>query len=58
MAEFILNYQTPQSAMEKMHSMKPEDMEKAKELVKDHPHLEFGDGCYIEIYEKMTPPKC
>ncbi len=28
-----------------------ESMDEAKSLVVDHPHLHWGDGCYIEVYE-------
>ncbi len=110
MKQFVVIYYAPQSAMEKMHSMSPEDMKKgmepwmkwaekcgehlvdmgaplgigqhidpsgitsskteasgysilqadnmaeAEELLKGHPHLGWGDGCYIEVHEKMPLP--
>jgi hypothetical protein len=28
-----------------------ENMDEAKSLVADHPHLAWAEGCYIEVYE-------
>jgi len=36
--------------------LQAEDIEKAKELLKDHPHLGWADGCEIEVYECMHLP--
>jgi hypothetical protein len=33
--------------------LQAENMEKAQEMLKDHPHLEWSDECEIEIYEAM-----
>ncbi len=30
------------------------DMEEAISLLKNHPHLTWAEGCYIEIYESAT----
>jgi hypothetical protein len=38
--------------------LKAESMAEAENLLKGHPHLEWGDGCYIEVHEKMPMPKC
>jgi hypothetical protein len=111
MAEFIVLYYAPISAIDKTKNMNPEDMKKgmeawmkwaekcgqhlvdmgaplgkgqhidasgatsgntevvgysvlhadsipkAEELLHGHPHLEWADGCYIEVHEKMPLPK-
>ena len=36
--------------------LQAEDMEGAKALVDGHPHLEWTDGCEIEVHEAMPPP--
>ena len=36
--------------------LKADDMAKVEELLDGHPHLEGGDGYYIEIHEKMSIP--
>lgn len=33
--------------------LQAENMEEAKSLLKDHPHLGWEEGCEIEIYESM-----
>ena len=33
-----------------------EDMEEAKSLLVEHPHLKWAAGCDIEIHETMIPP--
>ena len=32
------------------------DMAEAEDLLKDHPHLGWTDGCQIEIHEKLPLP--
>ena len=36
--------------------LQADNMAKAEELLKDHPHLAWADGCYIEVHEKMPLP--
>ena len=38
--------------------MQADSITKIEELLKNNPHLEWGEGCYIEIHEKMPLPKC
>jgi len=38
--------------------LQADSMAEAEELLKGHPHLGWGDGCYIEVHEKMPLPKC
>ncbi len=38
--------------------MQADNVAKVEELLKENPHLGWGDGCYIEIHEKMPLPKC
>ena len=38
--------------------MQADSVTKIEELLKDNPHLSWGEGCYIEIHEKMPLPKC
>ena len=37
--------------------LQADSMAEAKQLLKGHPHLGWGDGCYIEVHEKMPLPK-
>lgn len=36
--------------------LQAEDMQAAKALLEDHPHLEWMAGCEIEVYETMHGP--
>ena len=36
--------------------LQAEDMDAAKEMLKDHPRFGYGDGCSIEVYECMPVP--
>ncbi len=36
--------------------LQAEDMQAAKALLEDHPHLEWVAGCEIEVYETMHGP--
>ena len=36
--------------------LQAEDMEGAKALLQGHPHLEWMDGCEIEVHKSMPPP--
>jgi len=36
--------------------LQAEDMDAAKALLKDHPHLAWAAGCSIEVYEVMPMP--
>jgi hypothetical protein len=36
--------------------LQAENMENAKELLKDHPHLGWSSGCDIEIHESLPMP--
>ena len=36
--------------------LQAENMEAAKALLQGHPHLEWTEGCEIEIHESMSPP--
>ena len=38
--------------------MQADNVAKIEELLKQNPHLQWGEGCYIEIHEKMPLPKC
>lgn len=38
--------------------LKADSMDQARGLLKDHPHLGWADGCYIEVHEKMPLPNC
>ncbi len=38
--------------------LQAESMEEAKEMLKGHPHLEWVDGCGIEIHECLPLPDC
>ncbi len=37
--------------------LEAENMEAAKALLLGHPHLEWTDGCEIEVHESMAPPR-
>ena len=37
--------------------LQAEDMESAKKMLEGHPHLEWTDGCEIEVYEAMPLPQ-
>ena len=37
--------------------LQADDMDEAKGLLKGHPHLEFGKGCEIEVYETFSKPQ-
>ena len=36
--------------------LQADSIEKAEELLKGHPHLEWADDCSIEVHEKMPLP--
>ncbi len=36
--------------------LQAESMEQAVELLKGHPHLDWVDGCSIEVHESMSMP--
>jgi hypothetical protein len=36
--------------------LQAEDLEKAKEMLKEHPHLAWNAGCEIELFECMPMP--
>lgn len=36
--------------------LQADDMEKAQEMLKEHPHLSWTEGCEIEVYEAMPMP--
>ena len=36
--------------------LQAENIEGAKGLLETHPHLEWADGCEIEVHETMAPP--
>ena len=36
--------------------LQAESMEKAVEMLKGHPHLEWAGGCEIEVHEAMPSP--
>ena len=36
--------------------LQAESMEKAKSMLKDHPHLKMGIGCEIEVHEALPLP--
>ncbi|GBF24368.1 hypothetical protein MnTg01_00707 [archaeon MnTg01] len=38
--------------------LQADNMAEAEDLLKGHPHLEWADGCQIEVHEKMPLPKC
>ena len=38
--------------------MQADSVAKIEELLKNNPHLQWGEGCYIEIHEKLPLPKC
>ena len=38
--------------------MQADNVAKIEDLLKDNPHLAWGEGCYIEIHEKLPLPKC
>ena len=44
------------SAMSGYSILEAGDMNAALELVKDHPHLSWADGCEIEVHEAMPLP--
>jgi len=56
MKKFIVVYHSPRGAWEKMKDAAPENMEKAVEMLKGHPHLEWADGCEIEVHKSMPMP--
>jgi hypothetical protein len=37
--------------------LQADSIAEAEDLLKEHPHLEWADGCYIEVHEKMPLPK-
>jgi hypothetical protein len=36
--------------------LQAENIDEAKELLKGHPHLDYGEGCEIEVYESLPLP--
>lgn len=36
--------------------LQADDMAAAKALLQGHPHLEWAEGCEIEVHESMPPP--
>lgn len=36
--------------------LQAENMQAAVEMLKGHPHLEWADGCEIEVYESLPLP--
>jgi len=36
--------------------LQADSMAEAEKLLKGHPHLDWVDGCYIEVHEKMPLP--
>ena len=36
--------------------LQAEDMEGAKALLQGHPHLDWANGCEIEVHESMAVP--
>ena len=36
--------------------LQAENMDKAVEMLKGHPHLDWADGCEIEVYESLPLP--
>ena len=36
--------------------LQAESMKEAAEMLKEHPHLEWADGCDIEVHESMPSP--
>jgi len=38
--------------------MQADNVAKIEELLKENPHLKWGNGFYAEIHEKMPLPKC
>lgn len=36
--------------------LQAEDMDGAVEMLKGHPHLDWAEGCEIEVYESMPLP--
>ena len=36
--------------------LQAENMEEAEKLLESHPHLGWGEGCDIEVYEEMPMP--
>jgi len=36
--------------------LQAEDMEAAMEMMQGHPHLEWADGCEIEVHESLPLP--
>ena len=37
--------------------LQAENMKKAAEMLKEHPHLTWAEGCKIEVHETMSMPK-
>jgi hypothetical protein len=37
--------------------MQAENIEKVRDMLKDHPHLQWVDGATIEIHESMPMPE-
>lgn len=37
--------------------LETDSMETALYLLEDHPHLSFGEGCSLEVYESMPTPE-
>ena len=37
--------------------LQAENMKKAVEMLKEHPHLTWAEGCKIEVHESMPAPK-
>jgi len=37
--------------------LQADSMAEAEDLLKEHPHLGWADGCYIEVHEKTPMPK-
>ena len=36
--------------------LQAEDMDSAMQMLKDHPHLQWAEGCEIEVHEAMPLP--
>jgi len=56
MKKFIVTYQAPIDATWKTQESTPEEMEEARGLLKDHPHLDWNAECEIDVLESLAMP--
>ena len=51
------NHGPTKSSVNGYSVLQAENWEEVQEMMKEHPHLDWAEGCEIEIHESMPMPK-